>query len=76
MPNKAPKTRPWQAQEYVIVTGKNAIRINAVYTVFEKDEIVVHLPGGSRWSINSLLAHGFSVTMPTIMRQTNPHATA
>lgn len=55
-------TLPWLPDEYMIVDG-----IRAVYS-YQKDRILVHLPGCITETIESLRSRGRVVKMPRLMR--------
>lgn len=58
------KTQPWHRDEYVLVNG-----YECVYTVRKgTGDMLVHLPGGLGYMVDTLRARGCTVQMPKRLR--------
>lgn len=57
-------TRPWSADEFLLVDGRRLVYdAHPMYGITR-----VHLPGGTSSTVDELLLHGFVVTLPERIR--------
>jgi len=59
----ATHTRPWMGREYVKVNGQEL-----VYSISRAGGMTIHFPGGRSAPAHVLMAMGFAVTMPKVLR--------